>query len=44
MPFRAIHGAKREFMAKPIHDALASIHFIRKVPSFRPSATRGEIP
>ena len=20
MPFRAIHGAKREFMAKPIHD------------------------
>ena len=22
MPFRAIHGAKREFMAKPIHDAL----------------------
>ena len=43
MPFRAIHGAKREFMAKPIHDALASIHF-KKTPSFRPSATRGEIP
>ena len=29
MPFWAIHGAKREFMAKPIHDALASIHFIK---------------
>ena len=29
MPFRAIHGAKREFMAKPIHDALASIHFLK---------------
>ena len=33
MPFRAIHGAKREFMAKSIHDALHQ--FIQSVALLR---------
>ena len=33
MPFRALHGAKREFMAKPINDALHQ--FIQSVALLR---------
>ena len=33
MPFRAIHGAKREFMTKSIHDALHQ--FIQSVALLR---------